>query len=86
MAQPEKSAAAVHAKAMLEALKEILKSQNSGIPLTLLVPELSLYLYQSSHFTCTRALTLLTICYALVYLLCQVTVVSLGFRVLGFRF
>jgi hypothetical protein len=44
MAQPEKSAAAVHAKAMLEALKEILKSQNSGIPLTLLVPELSLYL------------------------------------------
>ena len=43
MAQPEKSAAAVHAKAMLEALKEILKSQNSGIPLTLLVPELSLY-------------------------------------------
>jgi len=59
MAQPEKSAAAVHAKAMLEALKEILKSQNSGIPLTLLVPELSLYLYQSSHFTCTRALTVL---------------------------
>jgi hypothetical protein len=44
MAQPEKSAAAVHAKAMLEALKEILKSQNSGIPLTFLVPELSLYL------------------------------------------
>jgi hypothetical protein len=31
MAQPEKSAAAVHAKAMLEALTEILKSQSSGL-------------------------------------------------------
>jgi hypothetical protein len=49
------------------------------VALSLLVPELSVYLYQSFHFTCTRALTLLTICYVLVYLLCQVTVVSLGF-------
>ena len=31
MAQPEKSAAAVHAKAMLEALTEILKSQRSPL-------------------------------------------------------